>query len=202
MNRDAVRALDDHEVEVLLARAAPTDLARTPGLRWLQVPSAGVEHLADSAPWRDGLDGDERKGRVRRAHGGVHPAVAQHADALVIAAPLTDQTRGLVDRTVLDALPEGACLVNIARGPLVREADLIDALRAGRLSAAYLDVVDEEPLPAGHPLWDLPNVTVTPHVSGGDAAAWAALLDLFEENLRRYVAGEPLLNRVDPDRGY
>ena len=92
-----------------------------------------------------------------------------------------------------------AWLINVSRGALVDEDALLEALRAGRLAGAILDVFSEEPLPADHPLWDAPNVTITPHVSG---ATNHFLGDLVVENVRRYLAGEPLLNPIDPDRGY
>jgi phosphoglycerate dehydrogenase-like enzyme len=125
--------------------------------------------------------------------------VAREADYLVLALPLTPQSRGIVDRTVLAALPATAWLLNVSRGALVDEIALLEALRAGRLAGAILDVFGKEPLPLDHPLWDAPNVTITPHVSG---ATDQFLDDLVLENVRRYLAGEPLLNPVDPDRGY
>jgi phosphoglycerate dehydrogenase-like enzyme len=125
--------------------------------------------------------------------------VAREADYLVLTLPLTAESRGIIGATVLAALPPTAWLLNVSRGGLVDEAALIDALRAGRLAGAVLDVVNEEPLPPDHPLWDQPNVTITPHVSG---ATTRYRDELIVENVRRYLAGEPLLNPVDPERGY
>ncbi|HEX7951428.1 MAG TPA: D-2-hydroxyacid dehydrogenase [Candidatus Limnocylindrales bacterium] len=125
--------------------------------------------------------------------------VAREADYLVLTLPLTDRSRHLIDATILAALPSRAWLVNVSRGPLVDEAALLDALRAGRLAGAVLDVFEEEPLPPDHPLWEAPNVTITPHVSGATSRFRD---DLVVENVRRYLAGEPLLNVVDPERGY
>ncbi|WP_407664958.1 D-2-hydroxyacid dehydrogenase [Mycolicibacterium pulveris] len=123
-------------------------------------------------------------------------------DHLVLAAPLTDATRGLVDAAVLDAMKSDAHLVNIARGPMVVESALLDALAQGRIGGATLDVFDTEPLPADHPLWDAPNVTITPHMSG-DVVGWRdTLAEQFLENLRRWLAGEPLRNVVDKKLGY
>lgn len=125
--------------------------------------------------------------------------VAREADYLILTLPLTARSRHLIDAPILAALPARAWLVNVSRGPLVDEEALLEALRAGRLAGAVLDVVEQEPLPADHPLWDAPNVTITPHVSGATARFRD---DLVVENVRRYLAGEPLLNVVDPERGY
>lgn len=125
--------------------------------------------------------------------------VAGEADYLVLTLPLTSASRGLVNRAVLAALPPRAWLINVSRGPLVDEPSLIDALETGQLAGAILDVAGQEPLPPESPLWTAPNVTITPHVSG---ATLEFLDDLVVENVRRYLAGETLLNRVDPSRGY
>jgi phosphoglycerate dehydrogenase-like enzyme len=125
--------------------------------------------------------------------------VAREADLLVVTMPLTDATRGIVSREVIAALPERAWLINVARGALVDEPALLEALRAGRLAGAVLDVFGQEPLPADSPWWDAPNVIVTPHASGHTLAFFD---ELVIENVRRYLAGEPLLNLVDPERGY
>jgi phosphoglycerate dehydrogenase-like enzyme len=123
-------------------------------------------------------------------------------DHLVLAAPLTPATRGLVDARVLAAMKPDAHLVNIARGPMVDEAALLEALTQHRIGGATLDVFDTEPLPPGHPLWDTPNVTVTAHMSA-DAVGWReALAKGFATNARRWLAGEPLLNVVDKKLGY
>jgi phosphoglycerate dehydrogenase-like enzyme len=95
-----------------------------------------------------------------------------------------------------------AILVNVGRGRLVREPDLIDALTRGSLGGATLDVFDEEPLAPSSPLWTLPNVLITPHVAGVRADYWTAATNVFIENLRRYRAGQPLINLVDPSLGY
>jgi phosphoglycerate dehydrogenase-like enzyme len=122
-------------------------------------------------------------------------------DHLVLAAPLTPATRGLVNADVLAAMKPGAHLVNVARGPLVDEAALLGALRNG-LVGATLDVFDTEPLPPDHPLWDAPNVTITAHMSG-DILGWReTLATQYADNVRRWLAGEPLLNVVDKKLGY
>jgi phosphoglycerate dehydrogenase-like enzyme len=125
--------------------------------------------------------------------------VASEADYLVLTLPLTAESRQVIDATVLAALPPTAWLINVSRGALVDEEALLAALRAGRLAGAVLDVFTTEPLPPDHPLWDAPNVTITAHVSGATSRFRD---DLIVENLRRYLAGEPLLNPVDPERGY
>ncbi len=123
-------------------------------------------------------------------------------DYLVVVAPLTDQTRGLVDARVLAALPPRAHLINVGRGESVVTADLIAALGAGRLDGASLDVVNPEPLPEDSPLWDLPGVRITPHMSG-DAEGWLDALALqFVNNAERWLDGEPLCNVVDTRLGY
>ena len=125
--------------------------------------------------------------------------VAREADFLILTLPLTGESRGLINAAILAALPRTAWLINVSRGALVDEDALLEALRAGRLAGAVLDVFSEEPLPPDHPLWDEPNVTITPHVSGATSRFRD---DLIVENVRRYLAGEPLLNVVDARRGY
>lgn len=293
-----IESLADPEIEIIVGRRAPADLARVPGLRWLQVGSAGVDHLATDPPWAKGILVTNARGvfavpigeyvsgailRVNQPHerwatdqaahhwpvddeplasvvrgqtavlvgygsigrevarqlaalglrivavkprpdirldasyrvpgtgdpDGTIPErivgvdrlveVARGADYLVLTLPLTPASRSIIGPTVLSALPTTAWLINVSRGGLVDEAALIDALRAGRIAGAVLDVVREEPLPADDPLWEAPNVTLTPHVSG---ATNVFRDELVLENVRRYMAGEPLLNPVDPERGY
>lgn len=124
------------------------------------------------------------------------------ADFVVLAAPLTDRTDRMMDARALAAMRPTARLINVGRGRLVVTGDLVDALRAGRIGGAALDVLDTEPLPAESPLWTMPNVVVSPHMSG-DAVGWVdALADLFVENFLRWQAGEPLRNVVDKRLGY
>lgn len=118
------------------------------------------------------------------------------ADWLAIACPLTDETRGLIDRGMLARLPDGAGVLNVARGPIIDETALIDELRSGRLGGAYLDVFEVEPLPAESPLWDLPNVIITPHNSATSSGNEARTNDLFLRNLEAYARGEPLENEL------
>jgi phosphoglycerate dehydrogenase-like enzyme len=293
------RTLVDPDVEVIIGSRPPDDLGGVPKLRWIQVRSAGVNHLDADPPWRHGIAvtnargvysipiGEYVSGMVLRVHQpletwnadqsahrwpddddlplvsiirgktaviagygsigrevgrqlaalGLHiiavkprpevrvdtsfrvpgtgdpdgsipdrivgdgelVAVAREADVLVVTMPLTETTRGVISRAVIDALPERAWFVNVARGALVDEVALLEALRDGRIAGAILDVFGEEPLPPDSPWWDAPRVIVTPHASGHT-------LQFFDElvigNVRRYLAGEPLLNPVDPERGY
>ena len=123
-------------------------------------------------------------------------------DILILAAPLTDQTRNMIDARRLALLPTGAVLINVARGQLVVERDLVDALNSGHLCGAGVDVTYEEPLPYDSPLWEVPNLIITPHVGGQRASRIDDMTDLFCENLRRYRAGQPLVNLVDKRLGF
>ena len=124
------------------------------------------------------------------------------AALVVLALPLTAGTEGLIDARRLALLAEGACLVNVARGRHVVTDDLVAALRDGTLGSAGLDVTDPEPLPDGHPLWDLPNVIVTPHTANTEEMAEPLLAARITDNVRRWRAGAPLVGLVDPAAGY
>jgi phosphoglycerate dehydrogenase-like enzyme len=124
------------------------------------------------------------------------------ASALVLACPLTERTRGLIGSRQLARLPQGAVLVNVARGAVVDEAAMAQALTSGHLGGACLDVFEKEPLPAGSPLWDLDNVLVSPHTASSVAAENGLITDLFIDNLRRWLAGTPLRNVYDRTAGY
>ena len=128
--------------------------------------------------------------------------VLREADYLVIILPLTPLTQGLIDARALGLMKRTAVLINVGRGPVVKEADLIAALRNGTIAGAGLDVFEREPLPADSPLYDMPNVIVTPHVSGASHTYYDRAIPLFCENLRRYLDGQPMRNVVDPARGY
>jgi phosphoglycerate dehydrogenase-like enzyme len=293
-----IEALADPEVEIIVGSRAPTDLTRVPRLRWVQVHSAGVDHMAADPPWRKGIQVTNARGvyaipiaeyvsgmvlRINQpvsawatdqaahrwpagepplisiirgktavilGYGSIGREVARQlsamgmrivavklrpelrhdpsfrvpgtgdpdgsipdrivgvaglvdavhsADILVVTMPLTDITRGIVDGEVLAALPAAAWLINVSRGALVDEPALLEALEAGRLAGAVLDVFGQEPLPPDSPWWDAPNVIVTPHASGVTLRFFD---ELVVENVRRYLAAEPLLNPIDPERGY
>ena len=122
--------------------------------------------------------------------------VLPRADWLAIACPLTDETRRVIDAAALDLLPEGAGLVNIARGEILDEAAATERLASGRLGGAYLDVFEVEPLPESSPLWSLPNVIVTPHAASISAGGPARQAEIFLANLTRWARKEPLENQV------
>jgi len=150
----------------------------------------------------------------RRPDGGLPPGVAwvggsgqlielaQNSEVLVIAAPHTAETAGIVDDSVLRALPAGAFVLNLARGALLDEHALIAHLDAGRLGGCVLDVFSTEPLPEGHPFWGHARVFVTPHVSGVSPGFWKREIELITENIERYSSGRPLRNTVDLEAGY
>lgn len=123
-----------------------------------------------------------------------------YCQALVLALPLTDSTRAIVDAEALRHLPPGALLINVARGELVDDAALVEALRSGHLGGAVLDVFPTEPLPADDPLWAEPGARITPHVAGPSEID--SIADEFADNYQRWLAGEALSNVVDRQRGY
>lgn len=169
-----------------IGRAVARRLAAL-GVRVLAVRRSGAE----GPPGVELVRGEDPLGRL-----------LERSDVLVVTVPETAETRGMIGRAELERLPPGAVVVNVARGRIVDEEALVEALRAGRLRGAALDVFAREPLPPESPLWDLSNVLVTPHVSGTSHRFWRRETDLIVENIRRYLAGEPLLNLVDKTAGY
>ncbi|HVM66720.1 MAG TPA: NAD(P)-dependent oxidoreductase [Acidimicrobiales bacterium] len=131
----------------------------------------------------------------------LHDAV-RDADHVVIAAPATPETRHLIDKEALAQMKDGVHLVNIARGSLVDQDALLEALDSGKVARASLDVVDPEPLPGGHPLYTHPKVRLTPHISWSSPATMPRTMEIFLDNLRRFRNGEPLQGLVDVDAGY
>ena len=129
----------------------------------------------------------------------LRAALAQ-ADFVALTLPLSDETRGLLDPAALAAMKPTAWLLNLARGPIVDEGALLDALRGRRIGGAVLDVFDTEPLPTDHPFWGLDTVVVTPHISGPSTPR--EIGPIFNDNLRRYAANRPLRHLVDRTRGY
>lgn len=186
------------------------ELARTGGSRALVVGTGGIGRATARLLRAVGLDvrGIGRTARESDPDFGTIAAsadLADHAgwaDHVVLIAPLTEQTRNMVDSRVLAAMKPSAHLINVGRGALVDEAALVRALREGQIAAASLDVFNEEPLPAGHPFWTMDNVHVSAHMCG-DVVGWRdALATQFLDNLSRWSSGEQLKNVVDKERGY
>lgn len=177
------------------ARDGAWNHRRRPGLAGRRVLVVGVGGVGREVIARLEPFGVDLVRVARTARDGVHgvdelPALLPHADVVILAVPLGDDTRGLVDADILAAMRDGALLVNVARGPVVDTEALLAELAAGRLRAA-LDVTDPEPLPPDHPLWTAPGLLVTPHL-GGDTAAMDGRVDaLVREQVRRIQAGEP-----------
>lgn len=143
------------------------------------------------------LEGAESTHRVDEL-----PRLLPDADFVVLAAALTEETRGLIDARALTLVRTDAWLVNVARGGLVDTDALVRALQDGSIGGAAMDVTDPEPLPAGHPLWDLPNALVTPHVANTWPMAVPELAAMVRRNVAHFGAGEPLEGIVDPALGY
>lgn len=162
-----------------------------------------VRHPEDHAGYTPPGHGDPEGRFVHR----LYPPEALHSmlalcDFVVVTVPLTPATRGLLGREAFAAMKPGAYLVDVSRGGVVDHDALVEALQSGHLAGAALDVFPEEPLPPESPLWRLPNVLLTPHIAGATAFYDQRAMALFAENLRRYLSGQPLLNRFDPLRGY
>ncbi len=130
------------------------------------------------------------------------PDLAAEADVVVNALPLTDTTRDLFDAALFQTMKNSALFINVGRGGTVVTEDLVAALKNGDIAGAGLDVTDPEPLPSDHPLWQAPNIIITPHVATRSDLKGEARWQVVRENLRRYAAGEPMLSVVDPERGY
>ena len=157
----------------------------------------GMRVTATRRSRREGPDFVEHVGLSDELH-----KLAAEATVVVSALPLTDETRGVFDEAFFNIVPEGALFVNIGRGELVVNDDLIAALRSGHLGGAALDVTDPEPLPPDHPLWSEPRVILTPHVANSSDMSFRLLQTIMRENMQRYSRGDKLLNVVDIQRGY
>ncbi len=147
------------------------------------------------------LELGDPKLEMLHGEGGLH-YLLEESDFLVLTAPETPETRGILDQEALARMKGTGVLINLSRGCLVVEEALIEALAEGRIRGAGLDVYHQEPLPPDHPLWKLPNVLLTPHVSAVTGGFWRRQTDLIVENLRRFFSGETLLNLVDKEAGF
>lgn len=130
------------------------------------------------------------------------PELLAKSDVILLAAPSTRETKGLIGAREVAQMKRGALLINVGRGRLVVDEAIIDGLRSGQIGGAALDVFTHEPLDPASPYWDLPNVIITPHTSGAMEDYWTPLVALFSENLRRFEGGRPLLNVIDRNAGY
>ena len=153
-----------------------------------------------AADAEDDAPGEVRVDRIVGPDG--LPGLLAESDFVVLAAPLTPETEGMIDDSALRSMKRGAWLINVARGRLIDERALLRALAEGSIGGAVLDTFAEEPLPPDSPFYDLPNAIVTPHTSWSSGRVLDRSVGLFCDNLRRYAAGEPLLNVVDPNAGY
>jgi phosphoglycerate dehydrogenase-like enzyme len=190
-----------HEWKQMRGAAQPPDLAgQTLCVLGLGSIGGEIARLATAL----GLDVIGIRRSPRRADdpvGEIHPPsgllqILPRCQWLAIACPLTDETRRMIDAAALARLPAGAHVINVGRGEIVDEGALIAALANGRLGGAYLDVFEKEPLPPQSPLWDMPNVIVSPHNSWAAAGNDLRVLELFEHNFQAWLHGRPLVNEV------
>ncbi|HEX3701793.1 MAG TPA: D-2-hydroxyacid dehydrogenase [Vicinamibacterales bacterium] len=169
----------------------------------------GLEVARVAAPFgfrvsamRRRVDGPLPEGVDEQLASDALPALLAKSDVVVLCAPLTEQTRGLIGAREIAQMKRGALLVNVGRGKLVVDEAVVEGLRSGHLGGAALDVFAREPLDPESPYWDLPNVIVTPHTSGSMEDYYTPLVALFSDNLRRFDRGQPLRNVVDKAAGY
>jgi phosphoglycerate dehydrogenase-like enzyme len=212
------RSIAEHVigVTIALARRLPAAMRAQAAHRWAQ------DELETSARSIDGMRlgivgqgsigneiaklatplGMTVTGVRRRSEPEELPRLLAESDVIVLAVPHTPQTKQIVGRVELDRMKRGALLINIARGKLIDDTAVVEALNDGRLGGAALDVFTREPLESTSPYWDQPNVIITPHTSGAMQDYWTPLVALFSENLRRFEKGQPLVNVVDKIAGY
>jgi len=165
-------------------------LSRAAGCRVLAIRRSALKRRAGGPPADEVMPASDL------------PYLLSESDYVVLAVPLTQQTRHLIGREELQAMKPTAVLINISRGAVVDEQALVQALKEGWIGGAGLDVFEREPLPEDSELWDMENVILTPHISGGTERYFERAVPIFCENLRRYLEDRPLLNVVDPRRGY
>jgi phosphoglycerate dehydrogenase-like enzyme len=201
IGRTVARLAGSFGARVVATRRRP---GQAHGPEWSaeDVPAGGTS--AEEASVGEGGGSEGIAGGRLEVLGGPEalPRLLETSDFVVLAVPLTPETEGIIDAEALAAMHRGAYLINIARGRLVDERALERALREGRLGGAVLDTFREEPLPPDSPLWNVPNLIVTPHTSWSTGGALDRSVALFAANLERYRRGEPLLNVVDPALGY
>jgi phosphoglycerate dehydrogenase-like enzyme len=194
LRRDAIERRWDHY---------PTTELRGQTVLVVGVGAIGLEVARLASAFGMRVIGIKRQTDTQLPHvDSLHPPeqlreLVSDAHAIVVTLPLTDETRGLIDRETVERMRDGAVFVNVGRGKVVDEEALIDALRSGRLAGAALDVTAKEPLPPESPLWELENVIISPHTA---ALSWREnerIVELFAENLRRYLRNDELLSRVD-----
>ena len=191
--RYATTDLEGRSLLVVGVGSIGTEVARM--ARAFGMRTVGVKRTVD------GVDPDALHLDALYGFEDLHAAL-EGAEHLVLAAPHTPDTEGLIGARELALLAPGAVVVNVSRGALLDEAALIDVLESGHLAGAALDVFAEEPLPTDSPLWDMPNVIVSPHSASTSDRENGRITHLFCENLRRYLAGEPLLNVLDTEALY
>jgi phosphoglycerate dehydrogenase-like enzyme len=168
-------------ITIALLRLLDPFRARVTVVRWRAEPVAGAACTVTASGLGEAMAG---------------------ARAVVLTAALTPQTRGMIGQKELGVMDRQAWLVNVARGALVDTAALVEALRSNQIGGAALDVTDPEPLPAGHPLWDLPNCLITPHTADTEQMTEPLLAARITENVQRLAASQELEGLVDPDLGY
>jgi phosphoglycerate dehydrogenase-like enzyme len=200
------RALEQQRGHQWKIYGLPQLIGKTLGILGLGAIGAAVAEKAAAFGMR--TVGTQREPKavphVAETFGGPGGAeqVMRASDYLVVLLPLTPETRGSIGARELDWLPQGAYVVNLARGGIVDEAALLERLKSGRIAGAAFDVFSREPLPADDPLWDAPNLIMTPHVAGLEPDYMKRLMQLAVDNVNRLEKGEPLRNEVDRARGY
>ena len=206
--KDVVRTIDDQRAHRWEFRGPKNDTLH--GRTLVVVGAGGIGHaigrqgrafgMRSIGVARTGRDGGADFDTIRPL--ADLPEILPSADYLVLVVPSTPETNGVIGEEAFKTMKRSAHLINLGRGELVDEAALLQALRSGEIAGAALDVFWQEPLPDGHPLWDMPNVIISPHIAGDIATTPEKFLDLFLENLARWQAGQPLLNVVDKKLGF
>jgi phosphoglycerate dehydrogenase-like enzyme len=204
---DAVRAQADRRWIADELSGLPSLRGRTLLIVGLGAIGSALAGMAAALGMRVLATTRDRRDTVPAGVAEVHAPAAlaellPRADIVVLAVPFTADTRGMIGATELALMRPSARLVNVARGKLVDEQALVDALERGVIAGAALDVVAHEPLPPSSPLWSMPNVIITPHVAGFREDYWEAATELFAANLRRHLDGEAVANIVDKRAGY